>query len=201
MASLADEMRYWSSKADDAHRNILDVVQASAGKWQAAIAAFLGVYATIGFVLAPDKISTLPVHGWLQVVVIAMLIVAGLLGVAAIVYANCAAQGIPEILAGDPITGPRMYQLVRDRAVSARHQLGFAIGLAAAAGVLIVVTSSGLLVAGALQARKAHATVVSSSGAYCGELINSDGVLMLRLSSGKIVPVAGGAMTSVNSCP
>ena len=42
MATEQDEALYWAGKAADAHHNAQDIVQASAGKWQAAIAAFLG---------------------------------------------------------------------------------------------------------------------------------------------------------------
>ena len=60
LASEQDEAVYWASKASDAHRNVLDTVQASAGKWQAGITAFLGAYATVGFVVGPTTLAGLP---------------------------------------------------------------------------------------------------------------------------------------------
>jgi hypothetical protein len=201
MPSLADEARFWSTKAADAHHSMLETVQASAGKWQAALAAFLGVYATVGFVLGPDKLAALPVHGAAEIGLLVAYALAGILGLIAIILANLAAQGIPEILTRTVVTGETYYELVRSRAKTASVQLRCAIILAAAAGILVIAGSAYLLIAGVVAANHPHATVVSPSSAYCGELLNSNGNLSLRLPTGKIVPLAGGFLTQVSSCP
>ena len=145
MASLRDEITFWQTKAVNAHHNLLDTIQSAAGKWQAAIAAFLGLYATTGFVLGPDKLATLPVHGGVEIGTVIAFGLAGIVGVSALVLANLATQGIPEIMSGTPVTGPLMYQLVLKRATSARWQMTWSIRLAGIAGVLILAISGFLL--------------------------------------------------------
>ncbi|MDQ1364481.1 MAG: hypothetical protein QOE07_699 [Acidimicrobiaceae bacterium] len=201
MPGLSDEAKFWSGKAADAHHNILETIRVSAGRWQAAIAAFLGLYTTVGFVLGPDKIAALPVHGSSATAILVAYTATGALGVAAIVLANLAAQGIPEILTGTPMTGQAYSRLVLSRATTARTLLGWAIGCAAIAGLLALGASTFLLGAGVRAAGHTHARVVSPSGAYCGELLDSAGNLSLRLPTGATVPIAGASISTVGSCP
>ena len=137
MPSPVDEYRFWDTKLADAHHNMLDTVQASAGKWQTAIAAFLGVYATVGFILTPDKLAALPVRGAAEIGLLAAYVVAGVLGIVAVIQANLASQGIPQVRTGT-IGSEDYYQLVKKRAESASLQLLWAMWLAAAAGILVV---------------------------------------------------------------
>src|SRR5258706_9919343 len=130
MSTLTDEARYWATKAADAHHNMLDTIQNSAGKWQIAIAAFLGVYSTAGFIMSPDKLDPLPVRGWTEASLLATYGAAGVCGISAIILASLASARIPQILTGEPITGSRMRELVTNRAKSARRQLKFAVILA-----------------------------------------------------------------------
>jgi hypothetical protein len=201
MPSLSDEAKFWSARAADAHHNLLETIQSSAGKWQAAIAAFLGLYATTGFVLGPDKLSSLPVQGDLETGLLAAYGAAGVCGISAVIFANLASQGIPEILTGRAITGPEMRQLASARARRARRQLGWAIKLAAIAGLLVIGVSAFLLVAGIRASNHPDATVVTKTGAYCGELLNVGGALQVRLPSGTLVPLANSSLTPVTSCP
>ena len=201
MPSLADEMNYWAEKAADVHHNMLATVQSSAGKWQASIAAFLGLYGTVGFVLGPSQLTALPVHGQVQVVVLAAYGLAGAFGLAALWQSNLAAQGIPEILNGTPITGQLLSRLSTERAVSADRQLKRAIACAAVAGLLAIGISVSLVVAGALASRNPKAVVVGPAGAYCGQLRNSGGQLSLVLPDGKVIPIAGSSLSQVASCP
>ena len=97
MPSKQDEYRYWTAQLTDASHNMLQTVQASAGKWQAAIAALLAAYATVGFLLTPDKLAALPVHGAAEIILLVTYGLAGLLGIVAVILANLAAQGIPQI--------------------------------------------------------------------------------------------------------
>lgn len=201
MASLRDEVLYWQNQAVDAHHDLLKTIQTSAGKWQAAIAAFLGLYATAGFILGPDKLATLPVHGSVEIGTVVAYGVAGLVGISALVLANFAAQGIPEILSGTPVTGPLMYKLVTTRAMMARRQLGWAIGLAGVAGILILAISGFLLGAGIRAQGRPTDILINTGHAYCGVLVNVAGQVGVKPLHGKFVSAAGGSLTPVNACP
>ncbi len=202
MPGLAEEAQFWADKAADAHHSVLEDVRSSAGKWQAAIAGFLGLYATAGFVLGPDKLASLPVQGTVRTALLAAVYgVAGACGIGAVVLANLAAQGIPEILTGQPVTGPKMRQLSYDRAVTANRRLSWAIRLAAVAGALLIAVSVFLVIAGIQGSNHPQAMVVTKNGAYCGELVNTGGKLRLRLPDGELIPLAGGSVTPVSSCP
>jgi len=106
---------------------------------------------------------------------------------------------MPKVRRGTIITGPQYRELVTDAAAS--RQLRMAMALAASAGILAVAGSAYLLIAGVIAANHPDATVVSPQGAYCGQLLNSNGKLTLLLPTGHVVSVAGGALTQVNSCP
>lgn len=202
MPSSADEAAFWAKAAVDAHHNLLATVQGSAAKWQAAIAAFLGVYATAGFVLGPSLIAALPVHGEpATALLVACYAVAGGSGIAAVLLANFAAQGIPQIMTGQPVTGPLMWQLTYDRARTARRQLGWSIKLAGAAGAFIIGISAWILIAGITAADHPRSLVVTTNGAYCGELVNTGGTVKLQLPDGRLIPLGGAALTPVSWCP
>ncbi len=201
MPSLGDESTFWQNKALDAHHNLLDTIQNSAGKWQAAIAAFLGLYATTGFVLGPDRLATLPVHGSLEIGTVIAYGVAGLVGISALLLANFATQGIPEILSGTPVTGPLMYQLVTNRAMAARSRLRWSIRLAGVAGFLILVISGLLLGAGINVQDHPSYILINPTHAYCGLLTNSADQVGVKPLHGKFISAAGGFLTPVNSCP
>jgi hypothetical protein len=161
----------------------------------------LGAYATIGFLLTPDKLATLPVHGAAEIILLAAYGLAGALGVAAVVLANLAAQGIPQIRLRTIITGTEYRNDVTDAAVKANGRLKVAIWLAGCAGALVLACSAYLLIAGVVAANHPDATVVSPRGAYCGQLLNTNGKLTLLLPTGQVVAVAGGTLNQVNSCP
>jgi hypothetical protein len=200
MASELDEALYWAGKAADAHHNVQDTVQASAGKWQAAIAAFLGAYATVGFVVGPTTLASLPPSGW-KYAVVAVLGLAGAIGLVAVVYANKAAQGFPRVEQNIPLSGPQVAANALEGAKQSRIRLRRAIEAAAAAGFLAILGSFGILAVGMLASTPAPtAVVVTSGGAYCGTLDTTSGVLSLHLSDGRVVPAAGGTVTVVSSC-
>lgn len=201
MPSQVDEYRFWDGQLADAGHTMLQTVQAAAGKWQAAIAAFLGAYATIGFLLTPDKLAALPVHGTAEALLLAVYGLAGVLGVVAVVLSNLAAQGIPQVRLRTITTGTQYRQHVTDAAVTSDRQLKIAMAAAGCAGVLVLACSAYLLIAGVVSANHPDATVVTPHGAYCGQLLNTSGKLTLLLPTGQVVPVAGGALTQVSSCP
>jgi hypothetical protein len=126
MATEQDEALYWAGKAADAHHNVQDTVQASAGKWQAAIAAFLGVYATAGFVVGPTTLPNLPFSAW-KYVILVILGLAGVIGLIAVILANKAAQGFPKVEQAIPLTGPQMAAAALEGAKQSRKLLRAAI--------------------------------------------------------------------------
>jgi hypothetical protein len=201
MPTEEDVARYWTNQLMGASYNMLQTVQASAGKWATALAAFLAAYGTVGFLITPDKIAALPVHGAIEVVLLIAYGLAGALGIGAVILANLAAQGMPKIRHDIITTGQDYRQFVGNAAKRASGQLKMAMKLAACAGILAIAGSASLLIAGVIAANHPDATVVSPQGAYCGQLLNSDGKLTLLLPTGQVVPVAGGALTQVSSCP
>ena len=159
------------------------------------------MYATVGFVLGPDELATLPVHGGVEVGTVIVFGLAGITGVSALVLANLATQGIPEIMSGTPVTGPLMYQLVLKRATSARGQMTWSIRLAGMAGLLILAVSGFLLGARIRAQGRPSDILINTSHAYCGLLSHAGQQVGVRLPDGRFVPAAGGALTPVNSCP
>lgn len=198
--TLTDEIKYWDAKALDTQHTMLATVQSSAGKWQASIAAFLGLYGTVGFVIGPNQLANLPVHGYVLLGVLIAYGLAGALGLTALALANLAAQGIPKIF-DQPITGEWLSEKSTSRARTASTQLKSAIGFALVAGLIAVAISVFLIVTGTLAARHSSALVTGPNGAYCGQLRNSGGTLSLQLPDGKIIPLTGASVTQVSSCP
>jgi len=200
MATEQDEALYWAGKAADAHHNVLDTVQASAGKWQAAIAAFLGVYATVGFVVGPTTLASLPPSGWKYVIVV-VLGLAGFIGLIAVILANNAANGFPKVEQAFPLTGPQVAAVALAGATKSRKLLRKAILGAAAAGTLAIVGSFGILAVGLLSPAPAPTVViVTGGGAYCGALNTTNGSASVLLSTGKLISAKGATITIVTSC-
>lgn len=200
MTTLIDEIKFWDAKAADTQHTMLATIQSSAGKWQASIAAFLGLYGTVGFVIGPSQLANLPVHGYVLLGVLIAYGLAGAFGLTALALSNLAAQGIPKIF-DQPITGQWLSQQSTSRARTASTQLKWGIGFALFAGLLAVGISVFLIVTGALAARHSSAVVTGGSGAYCGQLQNSGGTLSLVLPGGKVMPIGSGSVTQVSSCP
>jgi hypothetical protein len=200
MATERDEALYWAGKAADAHHNVQDTVQASAGKWQAAIAAFLGAYATVGFVVGPTALASLPPSAWKYVIVV-ILGLAGFIGLIAVILANRAADGFPKVEQAIPLTGPQMAAAALKGAKPSRKLLREAILGAAIAGTLAIVGSFGILAVGLLSPSPAPTVViVTNSGAYCGTLNTTNGTTSVLVCNGKLIPAKGGTITVVTSC-
>jgi hypothetical protein len=203
MPTLTEELKFWDAKAADTQHNLLATVQSSAGKWQASIAAFLGLYGTVGFVIGPNQLANLPVHGYVLLGVLIAYGLAGAFGLTALALSNLAAQGIPEIFERPMggITGAWLSHMSTERAKTASTLLKRAITCAAVAGLLAVGISVFLIVTGALAARHSSALVTGDTGAYCGQLQNSGGTLSLLLPDGKVIPIGHASVTQVSSCP
>ena len=200
MASEQDEALYWAGKAADAHHSVQDTVQTSAGKWQVAIAAFLGAYATVGFVVGPTALASLPPSAWKYVIVV-ILGLAGFIGLIAVILANRAAEGFPKVEQAIPLTGPLMAASALAGAKRSRQLLRQAILGAAIAGTLAIVGSFGILAVGLLSPAPAPTVVVVlHSGAYCGTLNTTNGTASVLLPSGELIPAKDGTITVVTSC-
>lgn len=201
MTSEQDEAVFWAGKAVDAHHDMLDTVQAAAGKWQAAITAFLGVYATVGLVLGPTQLATLPGRLWLKIVIVAGYLVAGLIAIYAVWNANQAAQGVPVVFRDQPLTGLEMERSTRIAAFEGRKRLKEAIRGAQVAGGLVLSVSVCLAIISLCLAPPApSATLVTRRGSYCGTIATVKGSLFIQLSGGVRLPVRGGTLTVVTAC-
>ena len=158
------------------------------------------MYATVGFILSPDKLATLPVQGVTEIILIVGYGLAGVIGITAVIMlADVANQVIP--LTEMPLT-PAMYRkIVRDHTIRVSRRFRLALRFAGIAVFVIIAGSGYLLIAGAVATNHPHATIISPTGAYCGELLDSNGKLSLRLQTGEVIPVAGDSLTQVSSCP
>ncbi len=201
VASEQDKALYWAGKAADVHHNMLDTVQASAGKWQAAIAAFLGAYATVGFVVGRPRSPTfrrrdgntsswpcwdwLPPSPWSP-----WLRQPGCRGV------SQSGAGLPPYWTPDGSERARRSQTVTPTSPKGRSWLP------QLPVVLAVSGSFGILAYGLTASAPAlTALLTTHSASYCGTLqTNSDGTVSLLLSNGKQVRAKGGTITIVTSC-
>ena len=198
--SEQDKAVYWAAKASDAHRTVLDIVQASAGKWQAGITAFLGAYATVGFLVGPTTLAGLPSFAS-KVGVIIVLGLAGAFGLVAVVLAYLAANGFPRVLEDRPLTGPQVAVNALSGAKTSRCQLRWAMIMAGIGGFFAIVGSFCILAFSLLTSAPApSAVLVTPTAAYCGTLDTTNGETSVLLTNGKHIPVAGGTMTIVSSC-
>lgn len=200
LASEQDEAVYWASKASGAHRNVLDTVQASAGKWQAGITAFLGAYATVGFVVGPTTLASLPSFTSKAITVV-VLGLAGVFGLTAVLLAYRAANGFPVVKEDHPLTGPQMADLALTAAKTARARLTTAIYAAGIGGFFAVVGSFAILAFSLLASAPApSAVLVTPSSAYCGTLQTTNGITSVLLANGQHIAAKGGTLTIVSSC-
>jgi hypothetical protein len=200
MVSEQEEAEYWASQAVSVHRGELDMVRQSATKWQAGIAAFLGVYATVGFVTSPTTLSTLPVSGWIRDLILAGLAVAGAIGIVAVFLALGVAAGLPKANNGQPLTGPFFYAKLKKLAVKENRLLTWAKWLAATAITLVVLSSIGILIGGVIAKPAApKAILVTSTTTYCGSISTRNGVVSLNVN-GKLISVGTDKLKIVTSC-
>jgi hypothetical protein len=196
-----EEALYWSTRAIDVHHDILESVRTSAAKWQAGIAAFLGAYATVGFVVGPTTLETLPVTGWIRDVILSAMCLGGLVAIAAVYSANQASTGLPKVVRNRILTGMELAKNTVDTALRAQRCLTRAIVLAGVSGFLVVASSMSVLAAGVLSAPPApNALLVTAAGTYCGTMTTQDGKVVITLSNGTLVPASGGTLTIVTSC-
>jgi hypothetical protein len=118
------------------------------------------------------------------------------------VFASLASIGIPSKYA--TMTGPDLEKWTQTRAGDALGQLKTAMFLAGVAGLLVVSLSTWILVASANKApdpSTVHAIVIAKGGAQCGELVNTDKGLQLKIGD-SVTPIGKDAtVTVVTTCP
>lgn len=201
MIGEEEEALFWAGKAIDVHHDILETVRSAAAKWQAGIATFLGAYATVGFVVGPTTLETLPVTGVIRDIILSAMCLAGLVAIAAVYSANQASTGLPKVISNRVLTGMELAKSTKDTAVSAQRYLRRAIVFAGVAGFLVVASSMAVLAAGVLSSPPApNAVLVTTAGTYCGAMTTLDGKVAIELSNGILVPASGGTLTVVTSC-
>lgn len=200
MTSEQEEAQYWASQTITAHRGELEWVRTSATKWQAGIAAFLGVYATVGFVTGPSTLATLPVSDWIRIPILFGLCLAGVAAITATFKVLAVSAGLPKPQDGYPLTGVSYFEQVRDGAIIGSKKLKSSKRWAAIAGSLVLASSMGILAAGVIATTPAaKAILVTTKGTYCGPMSTVKGVVYLTIN-GKLMSAKNGALTLVPSC-
>ena len=201
MIGEQQEALYWEGKAVDVHHDVLETVRSAATKWQAGIATFLGAYATVGFVVGPTTLETLPVTGALRDVILSSMCLAGLVAIVAVWSANQASTGVPKVITNRILTGAELATNTLNTAVRAQRYLTRAILFAGVAGLLVVASSMSVLAAGVLAPTPVpKAILVLPAGTYCGTMTTQDGRVFISLANGTLVPASGGTLTVVSSC-
>jgi hypothetical protein len=202
MTTPAEEDKYWADRLEELHHNALKNVRDVAGKWQTAIVALLGAFATVAFVWGPDKLEKFPLAGAARTWALSLLVVGGLLGVTAAFLLALAAIGIPREYA--TMTSPKLEDWTQNRARDAAGQLWRGMVAAALAGLLVLGVSVWVLVGAVTKAPEPTslaAIVTDSSGAVCGNLIVKDGGLSVEVNN-RASPIDGSAtVTIVTACP
>lgn len=176
----ADEVQKWQEEQAAAQHSVLTDVRATAAKWQAAIAAVLGTFVTVGFVWGPDKLDKFPLKGADRDTVLTMLAVAGVLGLGATVFASVASIGYP---ARKKLSPSEYGDKIIKRANTALTFLKVAMVAAGIAAVLVVYATGWVLKAASnkpVAPTSAHALVTIAGVSKCGEVkVNDKGSLGL----------------------
>src|SRR4051812_43514673 len=97
VTTINEENKYWADQVDELHHSALKNVRDMATKWQAAIIALLGAFATITFVWGPEKLEKYPLApGPWRGVSLFMLVIGGVSGIVAAILLSLASIGIPQ---------------------------------------------------------------------------------------------------------
>ena len=146
MTTGAEENKWWANQVDELHHNGLKTIREVATKWQAALVAILATFATVAFVWGPEKLEKYPIGaGFWRSTNLVLLVLAGLLGIAAAFILALAAIGIPREF--QQMTGRELESWTKARAKTARKELLWGMRLAGAAGILALIASLWLLAA------------------------------------------------------
>jgi hypothetical protein len=75
------------------------------GSGKREFAAFLGVYATVGFVVGPTTLAALPVTGAVRDIILAAMCLAGFIAIGAIWSAYQASASVPKLQTASVLAG------------------------------------------------------------------------------------------------
>ncbi len=157
---------------------------------------------TATFVWGPEKIEKYPLEpGLWRNLSIVLLVVAGVLGIAAMVLVSMAAIGLPKSY--ETMTGPDLEVWTQGKARSSISLLHYGIACAAIAGVAIVSLTTWLLVAAATKnspPTTIHAVVKDDDALKCGKLVRSGDHLVLSLTDSSSISPPG-TLLIVADCP
>jgi hypothetical protein len=203
MTTISEENKYWADQVDELHHNALKNIKDVAAKWQAAIVAILGAFATVAFVWGPEKLEKFPLApGFWRGLSLFLIVLGGILGIVAAFLLALAAIGIPREYS--TMTGPALEEWTQSRAKDAASELWFGMLAAGGAGLLVLTVSVWLLVAAATKApapTSLAAIVSDESGVMCGNLVVEDGSVSLEVSGERTPVSAGATVTVVTACP
>jgi uncharacterized membrane protein len=199
-----EEAKYWKDQVEGLYHNGLTNTRAIASKWQTTMTAVLGSFVTIAFVWGPDRLKDFPVtNDVLRNGLLVLLCIAGVLGVAATLFAAYAAQGQPDDY--QTLTGEKLQVWTQHRASDALSKLRTAQVLGLIAGALVLFVTIWVLFASAN--KPASATTVSAvvegrGNVVCGDLTNMNGLIGVKLSDEVTVPLRSiRQLTVVTACP
>ena len=204
MSSIEEEDLYWANEVEKLHHDALKNVREAATKWQAAIAAALGAFVTVGFVWGPDKFEKYPIGpGLWRGLSLFLMIAAGAAGLTAAVYAGLAGIGIPKEY--PTMTGPDLEQWTQAQAKKSMEHLDKTMHLAFTAGVLALAFSVWLMIAAATAAPKpqsVYALLTGKPGPTCAKLVKTDtGGLAIEVDGAKTELNEKSKFEIVDACP
>lgn len=203
---LLPEREYWRRQATTLRRTGLSQIRLTAEKWQATIAALLGVIGVVAFVEGPktlDELERWP-EQWILILGVAL---AAVLAFFAITLAALAAQGVPRHF--QQLTAPELARINSAAAGRAASDLMWSRRLAIAAGAILIggtLLAWGWGLAGDDDEKKTRAIIVTGDGAaLCGTLSNqgSEGLALVDDAGATILNLATGVaqVEVVSDCP
>ncbi|RSM73149.1 hypothetical protein DMB66_03725 [Actinoplanes sp. ATCC 53533] len=193
MNSWADEVAFYEARNSDLRRGRLKALQASATKWSALMAGFLGVFGTVAFAGGLATVDKLPAP--VDVLVKATTTLAAVAAALAVWFLSRAAGGLRITDLRFP-TGKKLMERENDLVTEARRDIGRGRVCALAAVVLVLAGSVAVLWTPPKPTTPKF-LVRFDDAATCGELTNRGGALSIGgRSLGQAVEVI-----PVSSCP
>jgi hypothetical protein len=194
------ESVYWQDKLDEQRRTQLDVVRATAAKWQATVATLLGIFGSVAFVGGVTTVDELDKSDATQAK--ALVGVAVFLALMAVLAAAYASMGVPRRKVD--ATWQWLQRESSDRASRALVALRVSQVLAIAAAACVVGGSLKLLLDSSPKASTdPHYIVTIDGAAWCGRLVAEGDVLKLETETGTTVDLTKGLeqLIVVDACP
>ena len=190
---MADEVEFWKQQVLTRNRDQLSTVSRAATAWSALFTGVLGVFSTVAFtggLTAVDRLA----DPWAGLVKAATL-VAVVLALLATVLAGLASGASVSATNDSTWNGQRDW--VKTQATTAYARLGAAKKLGTAAGVVVLLGSAGVLLAGEAAPTAPTVVVVVGGRALCGPLLaRGDGLAVGGTELAKV-----SSLTVVEACP